>query len=63
MTLGVSVRLKRKAWESGSGLRAEGLVMDEAELPRLCRRPWLDAVRDLDGAMVVRAVGLHSPPR
>jgi hypothetical protein len=27
--------------------------MDEAELPRLCRRAWLEAVRDLDGAMVV----------
>lgn len=39
VTFGVPVRLKEKASTSDSGLRAEGLVMDEAELPRLCRRP------------------------
>jgi hypothetical protein len=45
-----------KACESERGLRAEGLVMDEAELPRLCKRPWLEAVCDLDGAMAVSVV-------
>jgi hypothetical protein len=42
-----------KAAESLSGLSAEGLVMDEAELPRLCRRAWLDgACCDREGPIM-----------
>ena len=40
MTLGVSERLNVKRPWSATGLR--GLVKDEAELPRLCRRAWLE---------------------
>lgn len=38
MTFGVSDRLKVKAPTSESGL--SGLVKEEAELARLCRRAW-----------------------
>lgn len=40
MTLGVSERLNVKRPWSATGL--SGLVKDEAELPRLCRRAWLE---------------------
>lgn len=51
MTLGVSERLNAKACASDSGLRPDGLVIDEAELPLLCSRAWLDALAE--GAMLL----------
>lgn len=54
MTLGVSERLKANGCESDTGLSDEGLVMDEAELPRLCSRAWLEPACCREGAMLSR---------
>jgi hypothetical protein len=57
VTLGVSERLNAKACASDSGLRPDGLVIDEAELPLLCSRAWLDALAEGAMLLLLRATG------
>lgn len=58
MILGVSERLNVKLAESAlRGL--SGLVIEEAELPRLCRRAWLEGASDLVAAMIADGRGYH----